>query len=1485
VYLFATYGSEFFRLFVSDNSGDTFSFKVPSEFENEGQGGYNLDCAVDPNNENVIYAGMVTLFKSTNGGDSFSQIADAGDIHADQHLLEFSPYNDDLYVGNDGGIYYTDDGGSSFNVISNGLRISQIVRMTVDRTNPDLLMIGNQDGGSYVTDGGLWYHQVQGDGFHCAIDYTNPDIMYGTSQKGNIYRSTTGGANTNENFVRIAANGVNGVNQTGSWYSAFCLDQSNPAIMFAGFKDVWRSTNVNTSSAGNISFTNISENQLSGEVIDYLEQSPANSNIIYAADKHGDRLFVCDNAYSANPTWQELSKPAFYTENVQHIEADPILQNTVYVAFKNRIYKSGDKGQTWQNITLNLPDVSMNCIEVHPGSLEGLYVGTAIGVYYKDATMTQWVKYKFDMPVTIVSDLVIQAGSSPHHLFASTYGRGVWKTELQLDYRPNLYFTSSSVTVDRTHVEIITGVRNVPGFATSIPCMLGYYLSTDNNITTSDHLIGIDTIPGLYPGIIAGVDISIDVEYVTNPPPPGTYYIGAIVDKDNIVEEMNELDNVLLLPAQLTINTPGTPQSVTASDGTYGDKIVIDWNSPAGANDTLYFRVYRNITNNPNTAQELGIVWNTNTAYWDTDTLALDGTDYYYWVRASYNFLGVNPGTFSSYNIGWKYLGPPTNVQASDGLYDDRIKITWDPPEGGTHFKVWRDTTTNINTAIPLSTYWSSVTGFTDYAVSPGQTYIYWVKAARGVTGTKASPNYSSYNSGWAALMDPPVVTATDGDFTTHIDITWTTVPGATHYMLFYSDVNDPATATPSTGWITGTYKYHAPTRGEYHYYWAKAATSIVGSMATGFSEVDSGWRKLETVQNVNARDGESADHIRVTWNNQSWADYYMVYRSTINSGFSNAIPITGWIDLLEFNDSLAPAPQDCWYWVLCANNPEIPSDQGSFNLGWRKLDEPVVDASDGLYGNRVNITWDPVPGANSYRVFRGPGYSPTITDTLTNWSSTLNFNYNDYTAVQGQNYYYLVKGAYNNYGSKPGDEGYDQGFAGECANFAEHPDPSFRNLDIRGSVLEISNRVINNGPYASTTSVDVTYYLSVNVPEGDYILYPLGTIMMPPLSSGQQYDMTFEVDLDTLPTGPLPYGTYYVRILLNGWGWNCETNLLDNVIDWLSPVYEYTDALYGEYTVGGNSPDFNSLSQVVSALNLRGITDNVTFNLRPGSFYEQFELGQVGGVDPTRKILFRTEPNEADTAEIVFASHEGNFVIQLNNASYVILENLKLISPGFTNYQSTYGRVLEITGNSNHILVQNCLIEGTDEQIYICDDNALIYCGSDFCYDVTIQDNTLKNGSYGILLSGGAGGDDAIYNLEIINNNIIDFFYKGIDLEYVTDPLINYNTLSYTSSNVTQSMGINLEYCEDGLTVNGNQIIMQPTQNVGFGIYLYFVNVGSESRGSVSNNFISINADGKPCYGLQHSFTEKTDVYYNSINIYGSPFNDCLAAGFDCTT
>jgi len=90
---------------------------------------------------------------------------------------------------------------------------------------------------------------------------------------------------------------------------------------------------------------------------------------------------------------------------------------------------------------------------------------------------------------------------------------------------------------------------------------------------------------------------------------------------------------------------PSPPTGVSASDGTYTDKVRITWSPSAGADD---YKVFQNTTNSSAGAAEL--VSGHSASPYD-DYSAAPGLTYYYWVKAC-NSAGCS--SYSAYDSGWR---------------------------------------------------------------------------------------------------------------------------------------------------------------------------------------------------------------------------------------------------------------------------------------------------------------------------------------------------------------------------------------------------------------------------------------------------------------------------------------------------------------------------------------------------------------------------------------------------------------------------------------------------------------------------------------------------------------------------------------------------------------------------------------------------------------------------------------------------------------
>ncbi|MGB1031581.1 MAG: VPS10 domain-containing protein, partial [Flavobacteriales bacterium] len=381
-----------------------------------GQGFYDLAIAVSPINEDNVFCGGVNLWESNNGGNSFAINAHwiyntpgTEYVHADIHQLEF--FGDDLFSASDGGLWRSTNFGNSFTNKSFGLEITQCYRIGVQLQDPNRVVLGSQDNGSMLK-ANNWYHVQGGDGMQCFFHPTDASKMYVSSQYGSLYRSD----NFGDDFDWAAI----GIDDDGAWTTPWELDINNPSVMYAGYQNMWRSTN------GGAGWAQVSSNI--NETLRYIDISPVNSNRVYAGTY--DQIFTTSNGGNA---WTELNTVPLPNIGISWIAASEFDASTLYVCLsgtspERKVYRTVDNGENWENISDNLPNVPFNTIVEDPNLEGSLYVGSDLGVYHRHPDLANWQAFDSGLPMTIVNELEIHPTAGK--IYAGTYGRGIWVSDL-----------------------------------------------------------------------------------------------------------------------------------------------------------------------------------------------------------------------------------------------------------------------------------------------------------------------------------------------------------------------------------------------------------------------------------------------------------------------------------------------------------------------------------------------------------------------------------------------------------------------------------------------------------------------------------------------------------------------------------------------------------------------------------------------------------------------------------------------------------------------------------------------------------------------------------------------------------------------------------------------------------------------------------------------------------------------------------------------
>jgi len=368
--------------------------------------------SVAPDDESIIMAGGNTAKRSTDGGATWSSMSG---LHADHHFAVFAPSNmNTVYEANDGGLYKSTDKGATWKKASHGLMITQFYDLGSWSQVGTVCGGGTQDQGTNMTTGGLTWKKIEGwDGGYFVIHPTDPRIMYAEHQYTDILKSIDGGDTWSGKTA-----GITGSNP---WTGVITMDLNHPDTLFTGTQRVFRTTD------GCATAWVLSSQDLSGNV-QAIAVSESDSNRVYAGSSGGTFL-RSDDGGATNP-W--LDKGAgLPNRSIKDIIIDHTDRDRVAVCFggtnpsNEHIYLSTDGGDSWSNISGDIPNISINALAFDPADSNTIYAGTDVGVYRTSDGGTTWLAFDNGLPNVIVIDLHVDRTASL--LIAATFGRGMYK--------------------------------------------------------------------------------------------------------------------------------------------------------------------------------------------------------------------------------------------------------------------------------------------------------------------------------------------------------------------------------------------------------------------------------------------------------------------------------------------------------------------------------------------------------------------------------------------------------------------------------------------------------------------------------------------------------------------------------------------------------------------------------------------------------------------------------------------------------------------------------------------------------------------------------------------------------------------------------------------------------------------------------------------------------------------------------------------------
>ncbi len=393
------------------------------------QGFYNNFIMVHPSNPSHAVAGGIDIYLTTDGGKNWSNKSKAysgGNVHMDQHCGVYNPQNpDEIFIGNDGGVYRSTDAGQTWLPKNNQLAITQFYALALDERQAYRTFGGTQDNGTSGNPSSeTWDVLLKGDGFRVIVDPDNADIIYGEYYNGGLWKY-----DLKENKKSTITNGIP-ANDYGSWNSPFLKSPIDNNVFYHARTAVYKSTNKGSN------WEKISKNLYAP--ISALEISDADGTKIWAGSEAGEFYFSADGN-----NWQNFSGSGIPNRFISDIESSHQNSSKVYISVSGygsgHVFKSIDNGETFTDIGSNLPDIPVNALAVHPDNDDIVFAATDIGVFYTPDGGFQWMKYGKVLPNCPAVDLEFHTNKiffPEYMLRAATHGRSIWEIPVSADIIP-----------------------------------------------------------------------------------------------------------------------------------------------------------------------------------------------------------------------------------------------------------------------------------------------------------------------------------------------------------------------------------------------------------------------------------------------------------------------------------------------------------------------------------------------------------------------------------------------------------------------------------------------------------------------------------------------------------------------------------------------------------------------------------------------------------------------------------------------------------------------------------------------------------------------------------------------------------------------------------------------------------------------------------------------------------------------------------------
>ena len=494
-------------LYRSDDAGATWR-RTAEDKRIWGRGWYFGIVAVDPKNPDLVYVSNTSVYRSTDGGTSFTVFkgAPGGD---DYHSIWIAPDDGQrMIISSDQGTIISLNGGQTWSSWYNQ-PTAQLYHVSTDNSYPYWIYGAQQDSGaiavlsrskySSITERDWKGVAVGGESGSLAPDPSNPNIVFG----GTVSKYQADLSEDQDVSPTLGREGT----WRNTWTLPLTFSPADPHKLYFSRQILFRSTN------GGQSWDAISPDLTREDpgipsnldpitakfgldsprkgVIYTIAPSPLDANLLWVGTDDG----LIHRSTDDGKHWQNVTPPGLTAwSKVATLEASHFDKQSAYAAvdrhrledYKPYLFRTRDGGKSWQQVTTGIPEGAyLNAVREDPVRRGLLYAGTETGIYVSFDDGDHWQPLQLNLPVVSVRDIAVHGDD----IVVATFGRSFWA----LDDVTSLREANANIAGEEVHFfkpQVATRTRPGSDEATPYPkeiphgdnppvgAILDYYLKT-----------------------------------------------------------------------------------------------------------------------------------------------------------------------------------------------------------------------------------------------------------------------------------------------------------------------------------------------------------------------------------------------------------------------------------------------------------------------------------------------------------------------------------------------------------------------------------------------------------------------------------------------------------------------------------------------------------------------------------------------------------------------------------------------------------------------------------------------------------------------------------------------------------------------------------------------------------------------------------------------------------------------------------------------